>query len=217
VSTWDYFGLTLFYASRVLVGTGRACYETLRPLAYSLLAELIHHVRLDLTLTQLSKIVYLFSRNVHDSSLPLSVQTTCVRLMLNLVETIFGRRVDHSSKEEGRALLVKPTHMGPIIFLLYFGMISSIGLSVVTFYCKALRLVAVITVFISTDVMTVHTNGNCLPLQGRILDAFVSKFGTLKHSIPQVLSSAIDISRLVPMRTNFSRQVGSSFIAVALY
>jgi hypothetical protein len=96
-------------------------------------------------------------------------------------------------------------------------MISSIGLSVVTFYSKAPRLVAVITIFISTDIMTVHTNGNCLPLQGRILDAFVSKFGTLKHSIPQVLSSAIDISRLVPMRRNFSRQVGSSFIAVALY
>uniref|UniRef100_A0A7I4F837 Non-specific serine/threonine protein kinase n=1 Tax=Physcomitrium patens TaxID=3218 RepID=A0A7I4F837_PHYPA len=112
---------------RVLVGTGRACYETLRPLAYSLLAELIHHVRLDLSLPQLSRIVYLFSRNVHDSSLPLSVQTTCVRLMLNLVETIFGRRVDHLSREEGRALL------------------------------------------------------------GRILDAFVSKFGTLKHSIPQLL------------------------------
>ncbi|CAM6100600.1 unnamed protein product [Calypogeia fissa] len=112
---------------RVLVGTGRACYETLRPLAYSLLAELIHHVRLDLSLPQLSRIVYLFSRNVHDSSLPLSVQTTCVRLMLNLVETIFSRRIDHSSKEEGRALL------------------------------------------------------------GRILDAFVSKFGTLKHMVPQLL------------------------------
>lgn len=137
--------------------------------------------------------------------------------LIEQVETIFGRRIDHSSKEEGRALLVKPTHMGPVIFILYFGMISSIGLSVVTFYTKALRLVAIITIFISMDIMTVHTNGNCLPLQGRILDAFVSKFGTLKHSIPQVLSSAIDISRLVPMRTNFSRQVGSSFIAVALY
>jgi hypothetical protein len=137
--------------------------------------------------------------------------------LIEQVETIFGRRVDHSSKEEGRALLVKPTHMGPIIFLLYFGMILSIGLPVVTFYSKALRLVAVITIFISTDIMTVHTNGNCLSRQGRILDAFVSKFGTLKHSIPQVLSSAIDISRLVPTRTNFSRQVGSSFIAVALY
>jgi hypothetical protein len=66
--------------------------------------------------------------------------------LIEQVETIFGRRVDHSSKEEGRALLVKPTHMGPIPFLLYFGMISSIGLSVVTFYSKGLRLVAVITI-----------------------------------------------------------------------
>lgn len=112
---------------RVLVGTGRACFETLRPLAYSILAELIHHVRTDLKLTQLSRIIYLFSRNMHDSSLPLSVQTTCVRLMLNLVEPIFTRGVDIPSREEGRLLL------------------------------------------------------------GRILDAFVSKFGTLKHIVPQLL------------------------------
>jgi hypothetical protein len=37
---------------RVLVGTGRACFETLRPLAYSLLAEIVHHVRGDLSLAQ---------------------------------------------------------------------------------------------------------------------------------------------------------------------
>lgn len=37
---------------RVLVGTGRACFETLRPLAYSLLAEIVHHVRGDLSLSQ---------------------------------------------------------------------------------------------------------------------------------------------------------------------
>lgn len=37
---------------RVLVGTGRACFETLRPLAYSLLAEIVHHVRANLSLSQ---------------------------------------------------------------------------------------------------------------------------------------------------------------------
>lgn len=36
----------------VLVGTGRACFESLRPLAYSLLAEIVHHVRGDLSLSQ---------------------------------------------------------------------------------------------------------------------------------------------------------------------
>lgn len=36
----------------MLVGAGRACFESLRPLAYSLLAEIVHHVRGDLWLPQ---------------------------------------------------------------------------------------------------------------------------------------------------------------------
>eukprot|EP00963_Diacronema_lutheri_P006687 scaffold587_cov339-Pavlova_lutheri.AAC.11 len=92
----------------ILIGKGRACYDTLRPLAYSLLAELIHHVRSDLTLKQLSAVVYIFSRNVHDDQLPLGVQMTCIRLMLNLVEVIFlsyAKRQEPAGKKEARALL----------------------------------------------------------------------------------------------------------------
>lgn len=37
---------------RVLIGTGRVCIETLRPLAYSLLAEIVHYVRGELSLSQ---------------------------------------------------------------------------------------------------------------------------------------------------------------------
>ncbi|RYQ79865.1 hypothetical protein Ahy_Scaffold1g106653 isoform A [Arachis hypogaea] len=90
---------------RVLVGTGRACFETLRPLAYSLLAEIVHHVRQDLSLSQLSRIIYLFSSNMHDASLSLSIHTTCARLMLNLVEPIFEKGVDQQSTDEARVLL----------------------------------------------------------------------------------------------------------------
>ncbi|KAI9160936.1 hypothetical protein LWI28_012903 [Acer negundo] len=89
----------------VLVGTGRACFETLRPLAYSLLAEIVHHVRGDLSLSQLSRIIYLFSSNMHDASLSLSIHTTCARLMLNLVEPIFEKGVDQQSMDEARILL----------------------------------------------------------------------------------------------------------------
>lgn len=46
----------------VLVGKGRACAGELRPLAFSMLAELIHHVRQDLKLTQLVRIIYVFAR-----------------------------------------------------------------------------------------------------------------------------------------------------------
>ncbi|KGN48912.1 transformation/transcription domain-associated protein [Cucumis sativus] len=112
---------------KVVVGTGRACYETLRPLAYSLLAEIVHHVRVDLSLPQLSRIIYLFSSNMHDASLSLSIHTTCARLMLNLVEPIFEKGVDQTSMDESRILL------------------------------------------------------------GRILDSFVGKFSTFKHTIPQLL------------------------------
>ncbi|KAM7251269.1 hypothetical protein ACFE04_023152 [Oxalis oulophora] len=90
---------------RVLVGTGRACFENLRPLAYSLLAEIVHHVRGDLSLSQLSRIIYLFSSNMHDASLSLSIHTTCARLMLNLVEPIFEKGVDQPSMDGGRFLL----------------------------------------------------------------------------------------------------------------
>lgn len=112
---------------RVLVGTGRACYESLRPLAYSLLAEIVHHVRVDLSLPQLSRIIYLFSSNLHDASLTLSIHTTCARLMLNLVEPIYEKGVDLPSMDEARILLV------------------------------------------------------------RILDSFIGKFSTFKHTIPQLL------------------------------
>lgn len=77
---------------RVLAGLGLACFETLRPIAYSLLAELVHHVRKELSLKQLSRVIYIFSRNINDSGLPISVQTTCVRLMINLVELLHGQR-----------------------------------------------------------------------------------------------------------------------------
>ncbi|KAL0449734.1 UNVERIFIED_CONTAM: Transformation/transcription domain-associated protein [Sesamum latifolium] len=102
---------------RVLVGTGRACFEALRPLAYSLLAEIVHHVRGDLSLSQTPGIYLLLgsalvikdylpvSSNMHDASLSLSIHTTCARLMLNLVEPIFEKGVDQASMDEARILL----------------------------------------------------------------------------------------------------------------
>ena len=64
----------IFLDERVLIGAGRGgAGDALRPLAYSLLAEVVHHVRLQLTMVQLSRAVHLFARNVHDASLPLTV------------------------------------------------------------------------------------------------------------------------------------------------
>ena len=73
---------------KVLVGTGVTSHETLRPLAYSMLADLVHHVRAELTPAQLAKTVYIYSRNLHDQSLASSIQTMCAKLLLNLVDCI---------------------------------------------------------------------------------------------------------------------------------
>lgn len=45
-----------------LVGRGRQCQTELRPLAFSMLAELVHHVRSELTFAHLSRVIYLFCR-----------------------------------------------------------------------------------------------------------------------------------------------------------
>ena len=72
----------------LLLGRGWTTHESLRPLAYSTLADLVHHVRQHLNIHILGKAVYLFSKNVHDESLPTSIQTMSCKLLLNLVDCI---------------------------------------------------------------------------------------------------------------------------------
>merc|ERR1712072_1490328 len=57
----------------------------------------------------MGKTVHVFSTNMQDERLPLSVQMTCARLMHHLVESIFRRRAETTpgSADEARALLVK--------------------------------------------------------------------------------------------------------------
>ncbi len=73
----------------VLLGSGPEASDMLRPLAFSTLADLIHHVRQTLTLQQLATIVDMFCRNIHDCTLLITIQTTSIRLLLNLVDQIF--------------------------------------------------------------------------------------------------------------------------------
>ncbi|XP_046847243.1 transformation/transcription domain-associated protein-like isoform X2 [Xenia sp. Carnegie-2017] len=87
----------------VLIGSGWTARESLRPLAYSTLADLVHHVRSHLPLQHLSLAVHLFSKNVHDESLPVSIQTMSCKLLLNLVEGI--RKSDEQGT--GREILMR--------------------------------------------------------------------------------------------------------------
>eukprot|EP00178_Gracilaria_changii_P010551 TRINITY_DN306_c0_g1_i1.p1 TRINITY_DN306_c0_g1~~TRINITY_DN306_c0_g1_i1.p1 ORF type:complete len:4478 (+),score=542.02 TRINITY_DN306_c0_g1_i1:496-13929(+) len=103
-----YDQLDLLLDEKVLVGTGRATTDALRPIAYSFLAELVHCVRLQLSIPQLEKIVFLFSTNVHDPKFSHTLQTSSVRLLLNLIEGILKKEHDSlAQRSSARGLLVK--------------------------------------------------------------------------------------------------------------
>ncbi|KAI8989366.1 hypothetical protein BDB01DRAFT_537511 [Pilobolus umbonatus] len=95
--------IDLLLNEKVLMGTGVTSHDTLRPLAYSMLADLVHHIRSDLTPSQLRRTVYIYSRNLHDPTLAPSIQTMCGKLLLNLIDCI----IRIPNKSEGRDLLMR--------------------------------------------------------------------------------------------------------------
>lgn len=87
--------IDLLFDENLLLGRGYTSLESLRPLAYSTLGDFIHHVRMELNFDILSKAIHLFSRNIHDETLPIAIQIMSIRLLLNLVECIRVYRHGH--------------------------------------------------------------------------------------------------------------------------
>lgn len=73
---------------RTLIGDGLTVYENMRPLAYSMLADLIHHVRESLSPAQIRKTVEVYTRNLQDNFPGTSFQTMSAKLLLNMAECI---------------------------------------------------------------------------------------------------------------------------------
>jgi transformation/transcription domain-associated protein len=73
---------------RTLIGDGLTVYEAMRPLAYSMLADLIHHVREHLQPDQIRKTVEVYTQNLQDNYPGTSFQTMSAKLLLNMAECI---------------------------------------------------------------------------------------------------------------------------------
>ncbi|KAI1180923.1 FAT domain-containing protein [Nemania sp. FL0916] len=73
---------------KTLIGDGLTVYDTMRPLAYSMLADLIHHVRDSLTPEHIRKTVEVYTRNLQDNFPGTSFQTMSAKLLLNMAECI---------------------------------------------------------------------------------------------------------------------------------
>jgi transformation/transcription domain-associated protein len=74
--------------ARILIGDGLTVYETMRPLAYSMLADLIHHLREFLTKDQIRKAIQVYVQNFHDDFPGTSFQTMSAKLLINMADCI---------------------------------------------------------------------------------------------------------------------------------
>jgi transformation/transcription domain-associated protein len=83
---------------RVLIGQGITAHEHLRQIAYGMIADYVHHIRADLTMAQLSKVVHAHGCIMHDLSLPFTIHSMCSKLLLNLVGSVLNKNVDEASE-----------------------------------------------------------------------------------------------------------------------
>ncbi|GAA5907251.1 hypothetical protein JCM6882_008402 [Rhodosporidiobolus microsporus] len=89
----------------VLTGNSATGHENLRPLAFSMLADLIHHCRAELTLPQLARVVHTYCACVHDPTLASAIQTMCSKLLLNLIDPIGSKDPPEAVKILQRIML----------------------------------------------------------------------------------------------------------------
>ncbi|EGW30360.1 uncharacterized protein SPAPADRAFT_143045 [Spathaspora passalidarum NRRL Y-27907] len=94
--------IELLFNEKILIGDGLTSFETLRPLAYSTVADFIHNVRNELTPKQIWSTVTIYCDLLKDDSLALTVQIMSAKLLLNLVERIMKL----PNKLEGRQLFL---------------------------------------------------------------------------------------------------------------
>ena len=59
-----------------------------RPTAYSVLIDLLHYLRDDLSHAQIARIIALFSKNINEAGFSFSMQMICLKLLVNFVDRI---------------------------------------------------------------------------------------------------------------------------------
>jgi transformation/transcription domain-associated protein len=94
---------------KVLMGSHHryADHNLLRPLGYTTLSELVQHVRTKLTMAQVSRIVSIFSRVLHDSTVrvALGTQYSACRTLLSLIDLVYHNK--DPNVQLGRDILIR--------------------------------------------------------------------------------------------------------------
>lgn len=94
---------------KVLMGSHHryADHSLLRPLGYTTLSELVQHVRTKLTMAQVSRVVSIFSRVLHDSTtrVALGTQYSACRTLLSLIDLVYHNK--EANVQVGRDILIR--------------------------------------------------------------------------------------------------------------
>ncbi|KAG8709713.1 hypothetical protein FRC11_005273, partial [Ceratobasidium sp. 423] len=79
----------LMVATRHILSTEfRPIQETLQPLVYSMLGDLVQHIRKELSLEQLRRIIYLYSCCLHNPSFSSTIHNMSAKLLANHVDAL---------------------------------------------------------------------------------------------------------------------------------
>ena len=87
---------------RILLGDSLTVHESLKPIAYSTVADLIHHIRDTLSVDQIRRTIKLFKKNLLSDMPGTSYQTMSAKLLMNIGEAI--TRLEN--KQEVRYFLI---------------------------------------------------------------------------------------------------------------
>ncbi|MFH4983635.1 hypothetical protein AB6A40_010344 [Gnathostoma spinigerum] len=87
--------LPRLFNESLLMGSGFTVNDQMRTSVYSMLADLVHHLRCHLSYVMLCCSVYVFSKSIHDQSLPSYVQSMCCKLIMNLIESFIANEKNH--------------------------------------------------------------------------------------------------------------------------
>ncbi len=59
-----------------------------RPLAYNTFGDFFNHIRANLSIEDLQSALYMYSKMIHDPSLPPSIQVMSLKFLTNIAESI---------------------------------------------------------------------------------------------------------------------------------
>ncbi|KAF8621580.1 hypothetical protein AX15_007606 [Amanita polypyramis BW_CC] len=79
------------FDERVLLGTGIASKEMLRPVAYSAVADMVHHLRNELSVEQITRIVQMYSRMLHNPALGNNMHLLFAKMIFGLADVVVNK------------------------------------------------------------------------------------------------------------------------------